>query len=193
MIHLKKIILQTGQLDSDVFKRFTEGDKTAFGIVYHHYYKSVKNNISKIIFQREVAEDILQEVFFKLWQHRSECRNIQSISAWLFTVSYNASVSHIRKMLRARKHIVTGMPEFLGDHVDDDVAGSNSHFDESLLHEAIRLLPPQRKQVVELCKFEGKTYFEAGSLLGIERDTVKEYMSASLKFIKQYMLSREER
>lgn len=190
-IVLKKIILQTSQIDENVRERFSKGDKTAFGIIYHHYYKTVKTNISKIILQNDIAEDVLQDVFFKLWENRGIFEDTPSLSSWLFRVSYNTSITYIRGMLKDRKYVLPELPESIHDLSANEESVTIRHTEEGLLHEAIKLLPQRKKQVIDLCKFQGKSYMEAGSILGIEKDTVKEYLVASMKFIKCYILSND--
>ena len=181
--------MQSDLIDADLIERFSKGDRIAFGVIYNHYHKAIKTNISKVILEHDIVEDILQDVFFKLWEARHRFNDVQSLSGWLFRVSYNTSITYIRGMLKDRKYILPGMLDSIDAPAYDDSA-INIQRKEGLLHEAIRILPPRKKQVIDLCKFQDKTYAEAGSILGIEKDTVKEYMTASLKFIKRYILSK---
>jgi RNA polymerase sigma-70 factor (family 1) len=174
-------------VNSDIIIDFSQGDKDAFAFVYQHYERVVFKNISKIILQQDVAEDILQEVFFKLWEHRNKFKDEQAVAAWLFTVSYNQSISHIRKLIKER--------EFQSAYLlkaEHTVSAEMEELDDlkaELLTDAINKLPARKKQVFELCKLQGKTYSEAAAIMGITPDTVKEHMMVALKQVKSYVLS----
>jgi RNA polymerase sigma factor (sigma-70 family) len=106
------------------------------------------------------------------------------------TVSYNQSVSYIRQTIKEKKYHTQLSPlisqeqlEFETDHIQIE------ELKENILHNAINLLPARKRQVFELCKLQGKTYNEAAFILDIAPDTVKEYMIASLKFVKNHVRS----
>jgi RNA polymerase sigma-70 factor (ECF subfamily) len=94
-------------------------------------------------------------------------------------------------MLKDREYFLSEMPAWINELPAYEEPIKIRHFKEGLLHEAIKLLPQRKRQVVDLCKFQGKSYAEAGSILGIKKDTVKEYLVDSLKFIERYILSKE--
>ena len=178
-------------IDSDVVERFSKGSKKDFGIIYSHYFKPIRTNISKFIPNTDIADDILQEVLLKLWENRARFKDNQEVSAWLFRVSYNTAITHVRDMLKDRKFFHSEMPASIHELPDYEEPLKITDFKEHLLPEAIKLLPERKRQVVDLCKFQGKSYAEAGSILGIKKDTVKEYLVDSLKFIKWYILSKD--
>jgi RNA polymerase sigma factor (sigma-70 family) len=133
----------------------------------------------------------LQDVFFKLWENKPPLKNAHDLSAWLFRVSYNTSITCLRGMLRDKKYVLYETQVSTYNSPDTQEPAEIRYLKEGLLHEAINLLPQRKRQVVDLCKFQGKSYAEAGSLMGIEKDTVKEYLTASMKFIRSYILSKE--
>jgi RNA polymerase sigma factor (sigma-70 family) len=186
-------MVENGGIDVSVIERFSNGDKTAFGIIYNHFFKAIKANISRIVLHKDVAEDILQDVFFKLWQNRQKFKDTEGLAAWLFRVSYNSSLTYLKSMLRNRKFIFSELPVIMNDRPVNEESVGIWHIKETHLHDAINHLPQRKRQVIDLCKFQGKTYAEAGSILGIEKNTVKEYMVASLKFIKWYIISKDAR
>ena len=178
------------EINDDVVEMFSRGEKKAYNIIYDYYYEIVSRNINKIVHQQHVAEDILQDVFLKLWENKHKFTDKASIGSWLFRVSYNTSVSYIRDLLKERScssellrqsPIEKGFPEDLFK-----VAGLK----EELLQEAIGLLPVRKRQSFELCKLQGKSYAEAATILGISAETVKEYLSDSTKYVKKYLLSK---
>jgi RNA polymerase sigma factor (sigma-70 family) len=166
--------------------QLSSGDITAFNALYYKYYKAVFVNVFKLVQQQQAAEDILQEVFEALWVNRKKIDREQAVGGWLFVVSYNKSIRFLDQSVRTRIH---GEPA--GDIAETKEKDHEAvEYQYRLINEAIENLSPRKKKVFILCKLEGKTYEEAALALGISPHTVKEYVSSSLQFIKEYALSR---
>ena len=180
--------------DTRLSAQLSRGDITAFNSLYYKYYKAVFANIFKLVQEQQAAEDILQEVFAALWVHREKIDRGQAVGGWLFVVSYNKAIRFLQRAVteraRVRTELAGEVAEIRADELDDTHDLKDVEYQYHLLHEAIENLPPRKKRVFILCKLEGKTYEEAALALGISPHTVKEYVSASLHFIKEYSLSR---
>src|SRR6478752_2084928 len=97
--------MSLNKLDEGIISSFANGDKDAFVAVYNQYQQIVFNNIARLIPQTDVVEDVLQEVFLKLWENKHKFNDENGVSLWLFSVSYNQSISNIRKLIRERKYM----------------------------------------------------------------------------------------
>lgn len=176
--------------DENLIHGLREGDVSAFDALYWKYHQPVFRNIIKITRDAEVARDILQEVYSKLWERRCEINEHQSVSGWLFVLSYNQSISYLRKTLResvALNKIETSSA------VNDDLDNLNLLESQyQLLQLAIEKLSPQKRKVFTLCKIEGKSYEQAAQELNISKHTVKEYLSLSLISIREYVNNHPE-
>lgn len=177
--------------DTRLSAQLSRGDVTAFNALYYKYYKAVYTNILRLVQDEQAAEDILQEVFETLWMHRKKIDHDQAVGGWLFVVSHNKALRFLKKAVREK----TGLQDHLSTEIaepsdpgEDDPAIIEYQY--HLINEAIENLPPRKKQVFILCKLEGKTYEQAAIDMGISPHTVKEYVSASLQFVKEYSLSR---
>jgi len=174
------------QLTTSIFSNFSNGDKAAFEIIYNHYQQVVFNNISKLILQEHVVEDILQDVFFKLWENKHKLQDEQSVAAWLFTVSYNQSINYIRQIIKEKKYLAFQITEAVYEQLNTTDITVMDELKENIIADAINQLPTRKKLVFELCKLQGKTYAEAAAIMGIAPDTVKEHLIIALKFVKSY-------
>ncbi|MBN9383558.1 MAG: sigma-70 family RNA polymerase sigma factor [Chitinophagaceae bacterium] len=175
-------------LDTELAIAFIDGNIDAFNALYYKYNNAVFANICKLIQQKEIAEDILQEVFLSLWENRSKLKEEQSIPGWLFVVSYNKSVNYLEKLL-LEKRIAAGV--VLNEELPVDGAGEDLfELKMDLVAEAIRRLPVRKKQAFTLCKLQGKSYAEAAQLMGVSAETVKEHLKISLKLIKEQVLNK---
>ena len=167
--------------DSKLVTKMRAGDVTAFDNLYWRYYDVIYRNIVKLTKEPVAAKDILQEVFIRMWEKRNEINFEQP--NWIFTISFNLSIDYTRKRLREqalhKKLLVAG----------EQMAGSGSRYEEhyQLLKNAIEQLSPQKQKIIRLCKLEGKTYEEAAAELQISRHTVKEYLSAAMASLREYV------
>jgi RNA polymerase sigma-70 factor (ECF subfamily) len=169
--------------DSKLVVKLRAGDVSAFDSLYWRYYQVVYRNILKLTKDPLVAEDILQEVFIRLWEKRQDINFEQPVVNWIFVISFNLSIDYTRKKLREHElH-----RKLLADSAT--ILQNPSVYEEYylLLKRAIEQLSPQKQNVVKLCKLEGKTYEEAAAEMQISRHTVKEYLSSAMANLGEYV------
>jgi len=165
-------------------------DRATFDQIYTQYHKVVYANIFKLIKDHSIAEDILQDVFFALWENRAKLDPEQPVSAWLFVVSYNKSISSLRKKVKQAIQYVGSYDPFYS--VAEEIFPDKRLVEAELnmLEEAINALSPQKQKVFRLCRFEGKSQKETAQILGLSTESVKDYLKQSKYFIKEYIISR---
>jgi RNA polymerase sigma-70 factor (ECF subfamily) len=169
--------------DSKLVVKLRAGDVSAFDSLYWRYYQVVYRNILKLTKDPLVAEDILQEVFIRLWEKRQDINFEQPVVNWIFVISFNLSIDYTRKKLREHelhRKLLADSATFLQN---PSVYEEYYH----LLKRAIEQLSPQKQNVVKLCKLEGKTYEEAAAEMQISRHTVKEYLSSAMANVGEYV------
>jgi RNA polymerase sigma-70 factor (ECF subfamily) len=176
--------------EKEVLAALAQGNETAFATIYHRYHSAIYLYLLDFVKVPHLAEDLVHEVFMKIWEIRARLNIKTSFSSYLYRISHNKAIDAL-KMISAdqalRNEVIRWLepqlPEF------DSVAGRTRHY-EQLMGEAVASLPPQRQKVFILCREEGKTYEEAAAELGISRNTVKEHMVHSVRFLRQYLSER---
>ncbi|WP_316814198.1 RNA polymerase sigma-70 factor [Pedobacter heparinus] len=174
-------------IEVEVLEGFKNGDSDAYLTIYERYHSQLYCYILRYVKIPELAEDIIHDVFLKLWEVRAQIKPELSIVGYLYRISRNQVFKFMKKIsvdVDLRNQLLIKIDELEGQ----DSGGEELQWREyeHLLNIAINQLPPQRQKVFKLCRIEGKTYEEAATLLGISRHTVKEHMTLSLKFIKKY-------
>ncbi len=161
-----------------------EGDKVAFYNIYERYCKRLYGFVLRYIKQEEDAEEIVQEVFIKVWESRNKIDVYSSFESFLFTIAYNNTISLFRKKLSEKKYLehlkslqqLENAPE-----LTDEI-----HFNE--LNEKVQLLlnelTPRQKEIFQLSREEGLTHDEIAKKLNISVNTVKKHMVNTLAFLK---------
>lgn len=176
---------------TNLISELQQNSTVAFDTLYQMHHQAVFRNICKLVAQQDVAEDLLQEVFLALWEHRASLDNTRQVAGWLFVVSYNKSVSWLKKSLR-ESQALQAMPAM--ELVADETLAKEELYQQQLqaLNLAVDQLPLRKKQAFRLCRLEGRSYEEAGSLLGISSATAKEYVKSAAQLIRQQLFSEQD-
>jgi len=162
-------------------------DLERFDELYHQYNQAVFANILKLVHQHDVAEDILQEVFMALWEHRHKLDG-EKVSGWLFVTSYNKSLKYLQ---RQKKQAVTSLTDTT--IIENEYTADDAPFEEvynmrlSMIEEAVNLLPERKKKVFILYRYEGKSLEDVANMLNISVHSVKDYLKQSNRFIRSYI------
>jgi RNA polymerase sigma-70 factor (ECF subfamily) len=167
-----------------LIKKMAEGEMNSFDAIYWKYYKAVHGNILKIVQDNASAEDILQDVFLSLWENREKIDAARSLAGWLFVTSYNRSMTFLKKRLREK--ILSNVVE--EDAVEMTIGQSLTDIRLNELEKAVSKLSPQKQKVFYMCKLKGLSYAETADQLKISKHTVKEYLTAAFRSIKEQMM-----
>lgn len=166
-------------------KRDSSSLKT-FNELYYKYCDAVYSNISKLIRDQGDAEDILQDVFITLWENQNKLYD-QSIAGWLFVVSHNKAMDHLKRNLRLSLNYVEGYTE-LPDTSSDSVEKEDKYLEQMrMISEAVEALPLRKKEVFQLCRLEGKSKEDVAMLMGISVNSVADYLKQSNGAIREYV------
>jgi RNA polymerase sigma-70 factor (ECF subfamily) len=172
------------QNDTGLILRLQQNEVEAFDALYETYHAGIYANVLKLVKNESATEDIVQEVFIKLWEKRMSLDSKQPVAGWLFVVSFNRSVDFLKQKLKeSTAQIDFNNNLFTATDTDFELKEAQWAFVEK----AINGLSPQKRKVFELCKLQGKSYEETAAELQISKHTVKEYLSGAISSIKEYM------
>jgi len=162
-------------------------DLIEFEQLYQTHADAVYANILRLVKRPECAEDLLQEVFISLWQHKHTLTDQKSIPGWLFVVSYNKSLTFLKKRVKESIESIDSYEQYLQleneDIIDEDLYQQQL----SIIHQAVEELPKKKREVFKLCRFEGRSTDEVAQLMGISKESVKDYLKQSNRTIKDYI------
>ncbi len=172
--------------DTTLMLLLKQGNKEAFDILYNRYSGRIYGNILKLIKDKEIAQELLQDVFVKLWEKRESITIHSSFSAYLFVASKYRVYNFIRS-LSAEQQVQAYLSFTQTDiyqHVEEDLIAKET---EQAIQYIIELLPPKRRDVYKLSKIENKSYDEISQLLGISVSTINDHIVKANRFIKEYL------
>jgi RNA polymerase sigma-70 factor (ECF subfamily) len=176
---------QNLNIGDKVISLIIEGDESAFTEFYEHYHPMVYGIALKITHSTSLSEEIVQEVFLKIWLKRSDLGSIENIAGYLFIIARN----HVFKVL---KQIAKNYKTILLEENDNVFAHNNlentilEKENNLLLHQAIERLPHQQKQVYTLIKDQGLKREEAAEFLKLKPETIKFHLAQAMKNIRSY-------
>ncbi|MBB6108708.1 RNA polymerase sigma-70 factor, ECF subfamily [Mucilaginibacter lappiensis] len=168
-----------------LLKQLQLGSEQAFAKIYDHFSRPLYRNILYLVKEEEVAQEILQELFLHVWTQRARVDAEKTFWPYLYKVARWLVLKHFRKVAQD-KRLIEHLIITTVDHVtnaEDMLIDQEMH---ALLAKAIENLPPQRKQVFKLCKFDGKSYQEASEILGISTETIRNQIVAANRSVKEY-------
>jgi RNA polymerase sigma-70 factor (ECF subfamily) len=172
--------------ESSILAHVAEGDEIAFRKLYDLYRDKLFFIAFKITRDESSSEDVVQEVFIKLWLNRQKLLELDSLAAYLNSITRNHIFSQLRKLATEEVYL----RDLINSHRPESKDGSDQVLYNELkkmLDTAVARLPPQQKTVYQLGKIEGKKYDEIASLLNISKETVKNHMTKATASIKAYL------
>jgi RNA polymerase sigma-70 factor (family 1) len=181
------MVIVPGIDEPEILRRLKNGDTIAYLDIYNRYHAGLYCYVLRFVKLPEIAEDIVHDVFIKLWDARESIKPELFTMGYLYRISRNQVFKMMKKIShdeQLRKQVLFKLEQLMPGVLLEEQLQWKQY--ESVLEHAIANLPPQRRRVFNLCRQEGKTYQEAAELLGISSHTVKEHMMLAMKSIKDY-------
>ena len=180
-------MLEPAIIDDDkLFARISQGDEEAFTIVYNKYHKLIYVLSYRYLMSVEMAEDVVQHVFTRLWEYRSELCVSISLKNYLFTMTKNHVLNLIRNensALIKNYEIVQAIPVY----EDDLIEKLEEKEMMSLFYQAVELLPPQKREICLMKIKEELSNQEIADKLKLSINTVKTHYSEALKLLRLHL------
>ncbi len=170
-----------------LLKQIAEGDERAFSRLFEVYYRTLGDFVFRITGSLEIAEEIVQETFVKIWEERERLAVIKKIGDYLFILCRNRGISYLRQ--RARDY--ARLQAYAQSEINE-IEPENYHWSqiEQLyvrIERAICELPLQQQKVFRMAKLMHLSYAEIADRLGISAETVKKHMKLALRSIRAFM------
>ena len=173
--------------EQDLIQLITQNDESAFAQLFNCYRNRIYTFALKLTHSTTVAEEIVGDVFLKIWLRRTSLNEIENFKAYINIMARNETYKILKLIAKNYKMISLA---------DNDVSVVSNNPDEylinkeltSLLHKAIDRLPTQQKQVYKLMKEGDLKRGEVAELLQINPETVKSHLAQAMKNIRTYCM-----
>jgi RNA polymerase sigma-70 factor (family 1) len=164
-----------------------EGDEVAFRSLYDRYHGKVFSVALDFLRDPVAAQDIMQDIFVKVWENRQHLGTVLNFGGWVATLTRNYVINSLKRKIPANFQDDISDREFT-----DERANPEEHLDlqqmEKLIREAVSSLPPRQAEVYELSRDSALSNKEIAARLGLSYHTVREHLALALKGIRSYLV-----
>lgn len=157
-----------------------------FEYLFRTYYAPLCKSVHNVVRDTDASEDIVQDVFIKVWRRRAELDISRSIQSYLFRSCMNTALNYLEKNKKntSIENENVHSAAFSSHHTEEGLA-----FEEvnHRVQEALDTLPPKCKMVFSMSRYEEMSYADIASTLNISVKAVEKHMSKALKIMREYL------
>lgn len=185
----KRLLDQGKYEESKLVSLLAEDSEYAFQLIYDRQRNRIYKTATRFLKSPILAQEVVQDVFLKLWLSRKTLKPNQPIEAWLHTVAKNNIINRLKKVSNEWKamnelpYITESYSNITENRVQDVEYAS-------ILNTAINTLPEQQRKAYLLSRNENLTYIQIGEKLELSPLTVKTHISRALLHIKEVLASK---
>jgi RNA polymerase sigma-70 factor (family 1) len=168
--------------EDELLLKIADGDEAAFAQLFYTYHNKVGAFVLGWTRSQAMTDEIVQDVFMKLWTRREELPAIRQIDSYLYIMSRNEAYNYLRSQARERVKRESWELE------QEGAAETTEEQDYTpLIEKAVDRLPAQQKRVYELKHKQRMAYGEIGKLMQISPETARKHLSAAVRSIVGYV------
>lgn len=185
------------QSDQTLIRKIVKRDAAAFETLFARHSASVRQRILSIVRTESAAEDLVQEVFLRVWTRAEQWNGQGEFTGWLFRIATNLSLNHLRTVRRRRQEPLETPPDEFGDEDEcpsdpDWMVDTSSRSPEVMVEQAERSqllwqlvdgLPQEKREVLHLIYQKEMALREVAIELGISEGTVKSRLHYSIRYL----------
>lgn len=172
-----------------LLRQLSKGDEKAFRALYDAYFDHLSAFVFKICKSTEATEEIVQDVFVKLWINRQNFSHIDSPEAYIFSMARNRTIDHLHRLAKDTGliSVLTGQLSSMGNEIEEKLNAKELGL---LIREALGQLSIQKRTIFQLSKEQGLSHDEIAEVMHLSKSTVKNHLSETLRHIREH-LSRQ--
>ena len=177
--------------DQSIVRKIVAGDKAGFRILFDQYYQRLYLYASSYLEDQFVAEDIVQDIFIRLWENRKDLNISSSVSSYFFSAVHNRCIHYLRQMKVRNIHRQKEMLKLREAEItaanSNDFSISEIELDEiqKIIDQVYNSLPEKTQTIFRFSRSRLLTYAEIAKQLDINIKTVEYHISKALKAFRQ--------
>jgi RNA polymerase sigma-70 factor (ECF subfamily) len=179
---------ETAYNEREMLLRIAKGDKAAFAGLFLRFRDRIYTTALRMTESAVEAEEVVQDVFVKIWMKREELAGIENLEAYVYTMGKNYTYNALKRMVRERKQANTPFRE-KEFSVPEAEQALNAKELNAILQTAINRLPLQQRAVYLLAKNEELTKAEIAEKLQISPHTVKTHYDTAVRAVRAYCIA----
>jgi len=174
-----------------LLKEVAKGNESAFKDLFEGHRLKLFNYLFRITKSRSIAEELVIDVFVKLWVRRDLLPDVKNFDAFLHKVAHNKALDFFRVASRNKvmQKMMAKQAEMPNDTSADKYMLSKEY--NEIFYKALNELSPQRKMVFAMSRLQGLTHEEIASSLQLSRNTVRNTIAETLKHVRRFLHEHE--
>lgn len=184
------LVLEPLHNEKELLLKISEGDSVAFGHLFDRYYSLIYSVSIKYLKVHELAEDMVQSSFLKIWEKRVTLNRVERFDHFLFRIARNEMTDHFRKNITRDKH-QQRLRELFDEEADNPEELLISKQNRKRIADVIRELTPQQQTAYRLSRDEGLSYQQIAEQMGLSVNTVKVHISLALKALRSFFAGQK--
>lgn len=185
-------------VDLELVNRAVGGDQKAFQLLFDKYREPLFYHILRMVRDREIIEDLLQEVFLKAFDNIYSYNTQYAFSTWLYRITTNHTIDYLRKK-KLKTYSLDEPVQTKDGEVSIDVIDESSESDDliqrkqrsKILRQALDSLPDKYKQVIELRHMDELSYQEIADIMDLPLGTIKAHIFRARELLYKYLKDRQ--
>jgi len=170
--------------ETEILKLLAQGSEYAFIQIFDQYQAKVFSKALKLLKSRDLAMDVVQEVFIRVWNRRIAFAEVKNLEAFIFTMTKNFTLNVIRdRSAEISAEYKYSLQRDITDNTVEDLVIDQQY--ENLIQQAIEKLTPQQREVFKLSRVDGLNHEEIANRLHISDRTVNNHLNIALKSVRE--------
>lgn len=173
--------------NQEIAKAIREGDKDAFKRFFDLHHSALIRYLKSLKCDKDLAEDLVQNAFLYIWEHRASISLTKSLKAYLFKIAYSKWLNTSQRLAKQDSFDQSHEAHFPAEQTEDQI-----HHNElqAMVLTLLNGLPEKRQQVFRFCFLEEFSYKETAEIMGISVNTVENHMQKAFSDMRQGLQKR---
>lgn len=181
--------------DDRLIQRIVHRDIQAYEVLYDRHAQIVYNVIVRIVRHHPIADELLQETFWRVWERADQYNRSGSVSAWLYRVARNLSLDHLRRTRRQPDHHHPDAPALQLSELADVLPAGEGTLEAAVeqaedrhhIRAALAAIPAEQRICLELAYFEGMSQREIAEAIDVPLGTIKTRMRMGMEKLERHL------
>lgn len=172
------------QNTTNIIEQIQQGNKKVFENLFNSYYSYLCAYANKFVLDKDIAEEIVQELFYQIWIKRENLQIKTSLKSYLFRAVHNSCLNYIKHKNIQNKYHEEVLKDLQEEHSETYDTLENVEL-QNKIRLAIDKLPTERKKIFLMIRFENLKYIQVAKKLNISIKTVENQMGSALRFLRE--------
>lgn len=181
-ITLSKSVIDRMENDFLLFQKVKAGDEASFEFLFKKYYARLTHFAYTYVKDSEIAEELVQNAYVKIWENRNKLGEISSFKSYIYQMVRNSGLNHVRNSKNQNHHLtVLNSPKFVTSTAENELNIKDIKFH---LFRALEALPPKCKRIFQMSRLEGMKHGEIAQHLNLKTKTIENQIGIALKHLR---------